>query len=150
MDIVARAALMYVVTLILLRVTTRRLMRSATPLDMALVFLFGGLAVQCILGDDHSVTGSLLAMATVAGLHIGFSYLKLRWPVVGMITEGTAVVIYADGKWDDREMKRLRVHRNDVMAELRQNGMGALENLESAIVEHNGGISLVAKPDKTG
>jgi uncharacterized membrane protein YcaP (DUF421 family) len=148
MDIVLRSALMYLVTLILLRVTTRRLMRSATPLDFALIFLFGGLAVQCVIGDDRSITGSLLAMSTVAGLHVGLSRLKLIWPVVGKITEGTSVVIYANGRWDDREMQRLRVHRNDVMAEVRYKGMNSLEAVASAIVEHNGGISLIRKEEK--
>lgn len=145
MEIVLRAALMYLLTLILLRITTRRLMRSATPLDFALIFLFGGLAVQSVIGDDRSITASVLAMSTVAGLHVAVSRLKLIWPVVGKIAEGTSVVIYADGRWDDAEMKRLRVHRNDVMAELRSKGMNRLDVLESAIVEHNGGISLIMK-----
>ncbi|MGY2050466.1 DUF421 domain-containing protein [Methylobacterium sp. JK268] len=148
MTIVLTAALMYGVVLILLRVTTRRIMRSATPLDMAVVFLFGGMAVQPVLGQDRSITAALLAMATVAGLHLAVSRLKLIWPALGMVAEGTPVVVYADGVWDRKQMRRLRVDERDVRAEMRQNGIRSFDDVQSAIVEHTGGITVVSRrPD---
>ncbi|MFE1599667.1 DUF421 domain-containing protein [Methylobacterium sp. ID0610] len=145
MSTVLTAALMYGLVLVLLRVTTRRIMRSATPLDMAVVFLFGGLAVQPILGQDRSVTGALLAICTVAGMHLAVSRLKLWWPAVGMVAEGTPVVIYANGIWDRKQMRRLRVDERDVVAEMRQNGIRHLSEVQSAIIEHTGGITIVRK-----
>jgi uncharacterized membrane protein YcaP (DUF421 family) len=145
MRIVLTAAVMYLVILIMLRVTTRRIMRSATTLDMAVVFLFGGMAVQPILGQDRSVTGALLSVCTVAGLHLALSRLKLVWPVVGMVTEGTPVVVYANGIWDRKQMRRLRVDERDVRSEMRQNGIKRFGEVQSVIVEHTGGITVVPK-----
>ena len=96
MGIVLRTALMYLVVLILLRITTRRIMRSATPLDMVVIFFFGGVATPPILGDDRSITGALVAACTLAGLHTLLSYLKRVWPVIGMITEGNPVVVFSN------------------------------------------------------
>ena len=109
MDIVLRATLMYLVVLVLLRLTTQRIMRSATPLDMVVIFFFGGMAVPPILGDDRSITGALLALCTIASLHTCLSHLKRLWPAVGMITEGNPVVIFSNGTWDDAQMRRRRV-----------------------------------------
>jgi uncharacterized membrane protein YcaP (DUF421 family) len=77
----------------MLRITTRRMMRSATPRDMAVIFLFGSLAVPCVLGDDKSIAGATLGIFTIAGLHFGLSALRMRWPLIGRIREGTSVVI---------------------------------------------------------
>ena len=145
MEIVFRAALMYLIVLILLRLTTQRIMRSATPLDMAVIFFFGGMAVPPILGDDRSITGAVLALCTIAGLHMALSHLKRIWPTIGMVTEGNPVVIYSNGTWDDEQMRRRRVDARDVMAEMRQQGITNLVDVQSAIVEHTGAITVVPK-----
>ena len=59
-----------------------------------------------ILANDMSVTAALLGMSTVAALHFSLSRLRMRWPVVGMLTEGTSVVVYADGAFDDNQMSQ--------------------------------------------
>ena len=145
MEIVFRAALMYLIVLILLRLTTQRIMRSATPLDMAVIFFFGGMAVPPILGDDRSITGAVLALCTIAGLHMALSHLKRIWPTIGMVTEGNPVVIYSNGTWDDEQMRQRRVDARDVMAEMRQQGITNLKDVQSAIVEHTGAITVVPK-----
>src|ERR1700710_336469 len=99
MEIVLRVALMYLVVLFTLRMTTRKTMRTSTPLDMVVIFLVGGMATQAALAGDQSITGIALAIATVAAVHMLISAAKLRWPVVGFISDGSPVVIYSDGKW---------------------------------------------------
>jgi uncharacterized membrane protein YcaP (DUF421 family) len=90
---------------------------------------------------DHS--------CTIAGFHTALSHLKRVWPVVGMVTEGNPVVIYANGTWDDEKMRRRRVDARDVMAEMRQQGITNLEDVQSAIIEHTGAITVVPKQRHT-
>jgi uncharacterized membrane protein YcaP (DUF421 family) len=145
MDVVLRAAAIYIVLLILLRLTTRRIMRSATPLDMAVIFLFGGLGVQPILGEDRSITSALLAAFTIASLHIGVSLAKPMFPILGSITEGTPVIVFTDGAFDKRRLRQLRVQEGDVIAEMRQNGVRTPEEVERVVVEHNGAITVLKR-----
>jgi uncharacterized membrane protein YcaP (DUF421 family) len=70
MDIVLRVALLYLVVLFTLRITTRKTMRTSTPLDMVVIFLVGGMATQAVLAGDQSVTGVTLAIGTVAAMHM--------------------------------------------------------------------------------
>ena len=145
MDIVLRTAFMYFFILIVLRVTTRRILRSATPLDLVVIFLFGGLAMPSVLSNDMSMTAAILGMSTVAGIHFSLSRMRTRWPVIGMLTEGTSVVIYAKEHFDENQMLRSRITMQDVEAEMRQSGATTLEQIDSIIVEHNGGITVMAK-----
>lgn len=145
MDVILRTALLYIVVLLTLRMTTRKTMRSSTPLDMVVIFLVGGMATQAALAGDQSITGILLAIMTVAGMHMLISAAKARWPVVGFISDGSPVVIFADGQWARAEMRRLRVQEQDVYAEMRQNGHKSIDEVETAVIEHNGALTILPK-----
>lgn len=145
MDIVLRVALLYLVVLFTLRMTTRKTMRSSTPLDLVVIFLIGGMATTSILSGDQSLTAAILAIATVAAMHMIISAAKLRWPVIGMISDGSPVVIYANGQWAVAEMRKLRVQKQDVFAEMRQNGHKSIDEIETAVIEHNGALTILAK-----
>lgn len=143
MPIVLRVTFVYLVILVLLRLTTRRILRSATPLDLVVIFLFGGLAMPSVLDNDMSLTGAILGMSTVAGLHFALSRLRTRWPIIGRLTEGTSVVIYAGNGFDENQMLRSRLTRQDVEAQMRDSGIRDISQVERIVVEHNGGISIV-------
>ena len=145
MDIVLRVALLYLIVLLTLRMTTRKIMRTSTPLDMVVIFLVGGMATQAALAGDQSMTGAVLGIATVAAVHMLISAAKLRWPVVGFISDGSPVVIYSDGKWARSEMRRLRIQEQDVYAEMRQNGHKSIDEVETATIEHNGALTILPK-----
>jgi uncharacterized membrane protein YcaP (DUF421 family) len=142
---VVRALVMYFLLLLMLRITTRRVMRAATPIDMAVIFLFGGLAVQPVLGDDHSITAAALAIFAVAAAHIAISRLKVPMPLIGMITNGTPVLIYSNERWDVSKMRAMSVQEEDVLAEARQNGLHSMSEVDCVIIEHNGGITVMPK-----
>ena len=147
MDIVLRTILLYLFILIVMRVTTRRILRSATALDLVVIFLFGGFSLPSLLAGDQSLTGAILGMSTVAGMHFTLSRLRMRFPVVGMITEGTSVRIYAPGGFEGNQMSRSRITMQDVVAEMRGQGLRTLDEVDAIIVEHNGSITILPKPD---
>ena len=129
----------------MLRVTTRRILRSATALDLVVIFLLGGFSVPSLLTSDTSLTGAVLGMSTVVGMHFALSRLRTRFPLIGMLTEGTSVRIYAPGGFDENQMLRSRITMQDVTAEMRQQGALALDEVEAIIVEHNGSITVLRK-----
>ena len=145
MDIVLRTVMLYIVILIVMRVTTRRILRSATALDLVVIFLFGGFSVPSLLTGDNSLTGAIIGISTVAGMHFGLSRLRMRYPIVGMITEGTSVQIYAPGGFDDHQMSRSRVTMQDIVAEMRQEGRRTLDDVDWSIRGHNGSITVLPK-----
>jgi uncharacterized membrane protein YcaP (DUF421 family) len=144
-DIVIRSVVMYLLLLLVLRITTRRVMRSATPLDMVLIFVFGGVAVQAIVGGDHSVTSAVAGICAFAGTHLVVSYCKLRWAIIGRITEGPPVVLFKRGEWQLEKLHQMRMQEQDVLSELRQQGHRTMDEVELAVLEHNGGISIIPR-----
>jgi uncharacterized membrane protein YcaP (DUF421 family) len=145
MGIVIRAALIYVLLTLVLRVTTRRVLRSATPIDMVVIFIFGGLAIQAIMGQDRSITGALLALFTVSLVHVLVSVVMPRWEVLGMIVQGTPVTLFSEGEVDMRRIRRMRIQQADLLSEVRQQGLSGFDEVERIVVEQNGGLSVIPK-----
>ncbi|MFW2829385.1 hypothetical protein [Sphingomonas sp. ID0503] len=84
MDTVIRATIVYFVLLFVIRTTSRRVLRSATPMDLVLIFVFGGVGVQAILGEDRSISAMLISLETFSLLHTVIAAAKRRWPYIGL------------------------------------------------------------------
>jgi uncharacterized membrane protein YcaP (DUF421 family) len=145
MDTVIRAVIVYFALLFVLRVTSRRVLRSATPMDLVLIFVFGGVGVQAILGEDRSIATMLVTLATFSLNHVGISALKRRWPSIGLYMEGAPTVVFRDGIWDERTLRALHMAQRDIVTEVRQGGRRSMDEIEMVIAEHNGGISILPK-----
>ena len=142
MSTVIKATLVYWILLLVLRAIPRRTGNMTTPFEFILLFLLGGAAIQPVLGDDHSLTNSVLALCTIALMHLILATLKQRFESFGKVIDGTPVAVLEEGKWYPERMNALRVQAQDVMAAARQQGITALDHLRAAIVERNGSVSV--------
>ena len=142
---IVHAILGYLFLALMVRVLTRRPGGQMTQLEFVLVFLMGGIIILATVGVDHSVTNCTCAALTVGCLHRFMSSLKLRFPKFGAILDGTPLVLVRDGQWVDSTMKGMRLAPEDVMAAARTKGIGSFDDIGYAILERNGGISVLEK-----
>jgi uncharacterized membrane protein YcaP (DUF421 family) len=146
MEVILRSAAGYVLLLGMVRLIGRRTASQLAPFDLVVLFIFGGITITAIIGEDHSMVAALTALATIGLLHVGVSWIKARSPWFGRLVDGTPVVIYEDGHWHEDRMRGLRVLESDVMAAARQRGLMRLEQVRYAIAERDGKVSIIAQP----
>jgi uncharacterized membrane protein YcaP (DUF421 family) len=143
MEVILRAAGAYLLLLLMVRLMGRRTASQLAPFDLVVLFLFGGVAITGVVGEDHSMTGAVTALTTIGLMHIAVSWLKARSPWFGRLVDGTPVVIYERGQWHEDRMRDLRVMQADVMVAVRQRGLMRLEQVRYAVAERDGKISIV-------
>jgi uncharacterized membrane protein YcaP (DUF421 family) len=148
MSMILHAAFGYIFLTIMVRVLTRRPGAQMTQLEFVLVFLMGGIIILSTLGRDHSVTNCTCAALTVALIHRLTSTYKLRYPRFGAILDGTPLVLVRKGEWQARTMEGMRMAPEDVMAASRTKGVHGFEEIDYAILERNGGISVLKKKEE--
>ena len=68
-EFVLRAAVVYVVLLVLVRLSGKRTVGQYTPFDMILVVLVGNAVQNSMIGDDHSLLGGVVLVTTLIGLN---------------------------------------------------------------------------------
>ena len=148
MSTIVHAVVGYIFLTIMVRVLTRRPGGQMTQFEFVLVFLMGGVIILSTVGRDRSITNCFCAVLAVGGMHRLVSGLKLHFPRFGAILDGTPLVLLRKGEWQQGVMDGMRLAPEDVMAASRTKGIRSLDDIEYAVLERNGGISVIQKEDE--
>jgi uncharacterized membrane protein YcaP (DUF421 family) len=145
MDLVLRAAVIFLFVFVLMRALGRRELSSLEPFDIILLVVIGDLVQQGIMQSDDSVTGSLMALATIALLTVGVSYVSFRSRRLRPLLEGEPLVLVEDGRVIERHLARERLTIDDLMAQARLQNLSSLADVRWAVLETSGQISFIRK-----
>ena len=140
-----RAIVGYFVLLLVVRVLTRRAGSQVTPFDFVLIFLMGGTIILSTVGKDRSVTNCTCAILAVGLLHTLLSWAKTKSPRMGRLLDGTPLVVIRKGEWQQEVLQRKKLRFADIEAAARQAGMRQVEDVEYAVLERNGRISVFGR-----
>ncbi|MBW4043896.1 MAG: DUF421 domain-containing protein [Acidobacteria bacterium] len=144
MAAILRAAFGYCFLIFMVRVVGRRPGKQMTPFEFVLIFFIGGLMLTAMVGDEASLTNAIGQIMTIAIMHYGIAWLRQRSPRFASMTDGTPLVLLEKGQWRIGTMFNSRITDDDVMAAARDKGLSQLAQVEYAILERNGEISIVS------
>src|SRR3954452_21965659 len=145
MDIVLRSIALYAFVVFVMRVIGRRELSSMTPFDLVLLIVLGDAIQQGLTQDDYSVTGAMIAVATIASLQVFTSYLSFRSQKASKVLEGLPMVLIDRGRLIDENMRRERISEDELAGEMRGQQIAAFDEVEWAILEANGTISFIKR-----
>ena len=144
-EFVLRAVAVYAVLLALIRLSGKRTMGQFTPFDMLLIVLLGTAVQNSLIGDDVSLLGGLLLAAVLIALNWCVAWMTSRSRRAERIIEGAPVVLARNGKLFERVLQRELVSDSDFQEALRMNNVEDVSEVELALLETNGSISVVPK-----
>ena len=145
MPTIFRAAAAYIFLFIVIRIIGRRSISQMTPVELIVIFLFGGMTIQAVVTDNRSLVNAFLGVMTVGVMHVIVATLKQKYPRFRLWADGAPMVVLAGGKWIQGHMDAVQIQQQDVMAAAREKGIQRAEEMEYAIVERNGRISIIQK-----
>lgn len=149
METVLRGAAIYFIVLAIVRISGRRALSEMTPFDLVLILIVAETTQQALLGDDFSITNAAILIVTLFTIDIGLAFVKERWRFADKLIDGRPTLLIADGASDERALRRARVGIEDVLAAARvQHGIERLEQVKHAVLECDGNISIVPRPEQ--
>ena len=98
-----------------------------------------------INGGDNSLTGAAIMATTLIALNYGVAFITSRSRRAEKVVEGEPVVLARHGKAYEHVLRRELVSRNDFLEALRMNNIEDVADVELALLETNGHISVVAR-----
>ena len=147
---VARAAGVYLFLLVVFRISGRRTLAQVTNFDLVLVLIIGDATQQALVGSDYTLTSSLVVISTLVLMDIALGQAKQRWHVVDVIVDGLPLPLMIKGEARKDQMASEGVTIDDVLTAAREaHGIARLDQVDSAVLEQSGGISIVRKRPKT-
>jgi len=118
-----------------------------TPFDLVLLILIGNAVQNGINGGDNSLTGAVIMATTLIALNYCVAFVTSRSRKVEKFVEGEPVVLARNGTLFEGVLRRELISREDFREALRMNGVEEVSEVELALLETNGSISVVKKRD---
>ena len=144
MDSILRGLAVYLILLVVFRISGKRTLSQVTTFDFVLLLIIAEVTQQALLGQDYSLTNFVLLVVTLLGLDIVLSLLKQYWPRLDRLLEGQPLVIVEDGRPLHERMSKARVDVEDVLTAARHlHGLERMEQIKFAVLERNGGITII-------
>ncbi len=147
---VLRAVAIYVMVMLLMRLSGKRAVGQFTPFDLVLLILIGNAVQNGINGGDNSLTGALLMATTLIALNWSVAFVTSRNRKVERVVEGVPVVLARDGQVFEEMLRRQLVSDADFHKALRQHDVVSVSQVALALLETNGSISIVTREGDGG
>jgi uncharacterized membrane protein YcaP (DUF421 family) len=145
MDIILRAAVVFVLLFVVMRVMGRRELAQLEPFDLILIVVLGDLIQQGVTQSDYSLTGAGLAVATLALLTVAVSYLSFRFRRLRPVLDGEPILLVHDGEPIAANLRRQRITLDELRAQARLQQIAALDDVRLAVLETGGRISFIQR-----
>ena len=142
---VLRATAIYALVMVLVRVSGKRAVGQFTPFDLVLLILIGNAVQNGINGGDNSLTGAAIMATTLVALNWLVAFATSRSRKMEKVVEGVPVVLARRGKLYRDVLRSELVSEDDFKEALRMNNVADVEEVELALLETNGSISVVPK-----
>lgn len=135
---------MYLFLLIIFRMMGKRTLNEATTFDLVLLLIISEVTQQGLVGEDFSITTSVVLICTLMGLDIIFTWFKKRYAGFRRIVEGVPLIIVDNGKPLKGRMHNADVDEEDIMHAARSNcGLERMDEIKYAVLEKDGSITII-------
>jgi uncharacterized membrane protein YcaP (DUF421 family) len=142
-EIVLRTAIVYFVILIGIRLAGKREVGQMTPFDLALLLLISNAVQNAMTGPDTSVTGGIVAAATLLLINGAVTQFVWRNRKVRKFVEGTPTLLIRHGKIIDEHLAKEKVSADALTQALREHGVASISDVSVAVLEIDGSISVL-------
>ena len=146
MEYVVRAVAIYVILWVLFRISGKRSLGSISTFDFVMLLIVAEAVQQALTDRNHSITVAALIVGTFLMIDILLSLAKRRFPKVEKVMDGVPVLLIEKGRVHRERMAKERIDEDDILAAGRERlGIGTLDDIDYAVLEQSGGISVIPK-----
>lgn len=138
----------YIALVLLLRISGKRTLSKLNAFDLIVTVAFGSTLSAGLLNADLALAEIVGAFALLVLLQFLITWSSVRWPFVHRLIKAEPRLLYHGGEFLREAMRRERITETEVLAAIRANGQGAVDAVESVVMETDGTISVVSKVEQ--
>ncbi|HHZ06167.1 MAG TPA: DUF421 domain-containing protein [Clostridiales bacterium] len=145
---VIRTIILYIIIIIAVRIMGKRQISDLQTSELVVTLLLSDVASIPMQNTAQPLLSGFIPMIILVMCEIVISILMMKHTGFRKLICGKPQIVICNGKLDQKQMKRLRMSNEDLMEQLRQLDVFSLSEVEYAIIETNGKMSLMKKPEK--
>lgn len=135
--------LAYLALIVLLRVSGKRTLSKMNAFDFVVTVALGSTLATILLSKDISIAEGVTALVVLIGMQFIIAWLSVRMKVVSRLVKSEPRLLLYRGEFLVGAMKKERVNKAEVLAAIRSQGVGRVEEVEAVVLETDGTFSTV-------
>lgn len=143
-----RTVLLYIVILLAVRLMGKRQISELQTSELVVTLLISDIAAIPMQDTGQPLASGFIPIAVLVMCEIAISVFMLKSGKFRRLVCGKPIVIIDNGKIQQQEMNRLRLSIEDLFEELREKDVFSINDVAWAIMETNGKLSIIKKPEK--
>lgn len=144
LSIVFSSLVVYLFIVVAIRLAGKTEIAQLSVADLVFVMLLSNAVQNAMVGPDTSLTGGLVAAATLFLVNAAFKEGLYRLPWFGRVMQGESMMLIYQGKVNARNMRRARLTQSELMEALREHGVAEISDVNLAVLEVDGNISVLS------
>jgi uncharacterized membrane protein YcaP (DUF421 family) len=144
-EIILRGTAMYLVLFLLLRLTMKRIGGMISLGEILMIALVAAAVQNSIARENQSIADGVILVATIAFWSYALDWLGHRSPRFQRFYNPPALLLVKDGRMIRRNMRQELITEDELMSQLRQNGVRNINEVKEAYMEGDGGITVISK-----
>ena len=140
-----RTIISYVLVVVAVRIMGKRQVGQLEPTELVITLMISDLATIPLGHVSIPLLHGVIPILTLIIAEALLSFFDLKSRTFRKLMSGTPVVIIKGGKVDEKELKKLRLNFDDLMEMLRMQGNTDITDIEYAILETSGNLSVILK-----
>ena len=143
---VIRTVILYTFIILAIRLMGKRQISDMQPSELVVTMVISDIASLPMQNTSQPLLSGVIPVLVLVSLEIAASALMMKSRLFRRLICGNPVVVIEDGKLLQKQLKRLRMSAEDLFAQLRQQDIFSIDEVQYCIVETNGSISVLEKP----
>lgn len=147
LNIPLRTAILYFTVVFIFRVMGKRQIGELQPSELVLAIMVSDLATIPMETENTPLYLGIIPIITLMFVELFISYFSQKSVIFRRVLTGAPEIIISKGKIDVKVMKHLRFNLDDLFEQLRSSGYMSVSEVEYAILETNGQLSIIPKQE---
>lgn len=143
--VLIRTAILYALVVIIMRLMGKRQIGELQPFELVIAIMISDLASLPMQDTRLPLLHGIIPIITMLMLQILLSEIQLKSEKARKIIDGTPSILIRQGKINIKQLRNQRMSINDLMVGLRLQGYLNIDDIEYAILETDGQISIIPK-----
>ena len=143
-NIIISTLAVYLFIVIAIRVFGKKELSQLSIVDLVFFMLISNAVQNAMVGPDTSLFGGLVAAATLFITNYLFKFLLYRFPKFGRLIQGEAILLVYKGKLNHSKLREAKLTMDELMEAIREHGVSAVEEVDLAVLEMDGNISVLS------
>lgn len=148
LNIVISSMTVYIFIIIAIRLFGKKELSQLSVIDLVFILLISNAVQNAMVGPDTTLIGGLVAAGSLFIVNYMFKLMLYKFPRLGQIIQGEPLLLIYKGEVNHKNMMKVRFTLDELKEAVREHGVALLEDVDLAVLETDGNISIVSNDFK--